>query len=138
MCSSDLVARDAEVMRDEIFGPILPVLRVDSIDDALAYVNDHDKPLALYVFGRPEVADRVLGATSSGAACINDVMTHFLVGDLPFGGVGPSGSGKYHGRSGFDLFSNRKAILARPTWFEAPMLYSPYTSRKQRIVKRLF
>lgn len=132
------VERDAEVMRDEIFGPVLPVLRVDSVDDAVGYVNDHDKPLALYVFGRDDVAERVLGTTSSGGACINDVMTHFLIGDLPFGGVGPSGHGKYHGRSGFDLFSNRKAVLARPTWFEAPMLYPPYSSWKQRIVKRAF
>ncbi len=132
------VDRDAEVMRDEIFGPILPVLRVESVDDAIGYVNAHDKPLALYVFGSDDTAEHVLASTSSGGACVNDVMTHFLIGDLPFGGVGPSGTGKYHGKAGFDLFSNQKSVVDRPTWFEAPMLYPPYTSRKEKIVRRVF
>jgi aldehyde dehydrogenase (NAD+) len=133
------VERDAAVMDEEIFGPILPVLPFDAIDEAIAIVNEGDKPLALYVFSSSDATvERVLRGTSSGGACVNDVMSHLLVPGLPFGGVGPSGSGAYHGRWGFDTFSHRKAVLERPTWFEMPVLYPPYKGWKAKLARKLF
>ncbi|HXX89876.1 MAG TPA: aldehyde dehydrogenase family protein [Acidimicrobiales bacterium] len=130
---------DAAVMGEEIFGPILPVLPVRDVDEAIAYVNGHDKPLALYVFtGSSRTADHVLRQTSSGGACVNEVVSHVLPAALPFGGVGPSGTGAYHGRWGFEEFSHRKAVMDRPTWLELAMMYAPYTALKERIVRRLF
>ncbi len=131
------VSLDAPVMTEEIFGPILPVVAVDSVDEAIEIVNSRDKPLALYVFTRSKItADRVLRSTSSGGACINDAATHLLVEALPFGGVGPSGMGAYHGRWGFETFSHRKAVLDRPAWLELPIA-APYTKWKQRLFRRL-
>lgn len=133
------VDRDAALMGEEIFGPILPVVPVDSIDDAIAFVNQGDKPLALYVFSSSDATvERVLRGTSSGGACVNDLMTHLLNPGLPFGGVGESGTGSYHGRWGFDTFSHRKSVLSRPTWFEMPILYPPYTGLKAKIAKKFF
>jgi aldehyde dehydrogenase (NAD+) len=133
------VDRDAAVMGDEIFGPILPVVPVDSIDDAIAVVNAGDKPLALYVFSSSDATvEKVLRGTSSGGACINDVMTHLLIPGLPFGGVGPSGHGAYHGKFGFETFSHSKSVLERPTWFEMPILYPPYAGWKAKLAKKLF
>jgi len=130
---------DAAVMGEEIFGPILPVLPVADVDEAIAYVNGHDKPLALYVFSSSSrTADAVLRRTSSGGACVNEVMSHVLAPALPFGGVGPSGFGAYHGRWGFEQFSHRKGVMVRPTWMELPILYPPYTELKERITRRLF
>ncbi|HUO49410.1 MAG TPA: aldehyde dehydrogenase family protein, partial [Acidimicrobiales bacterium] len=133
------VDADAAVMGEEIFGPILPVLPVAGVDEAVAYVNGHDKPLALYVFTNSgATADRVLRTTSSGGACVNDVVTHALVGSLPFGGVGPSGTGAYHGRWGFEQFSHRKAVHERPRWMELKALYPPYTAAKEKFLRRFF
>ena len=132
------VSRDSAVMQEEIFGPILPVLAVDDVDEAIAAVNAGDKPLALYVFGE-ENADKVLAETSSGGACVNDAMVHIGVNALPFGGVGESGYGAYHGRWGFETFSHRKAVLRRPGWFaDSPVLRPPYSGWKQAIVRKLF
>ena len=132
------VSRDSAVMQEEIFGPILPLVAVDDVDDAIAAVNAGDKPLALYVFGTDE-ADRVLEETSSGGACVNDAMVHVGVTTLPFGGVGESGHGAYHGRWGFETFSHRKAVLRRPTWLnDPPIMRPPYTRWKQAVVRKLF
>jgi aldehyde dehydrogenase (NAD+) len=133
------VTTDAAVMAEEIFGPILPVLPVADVDEAIAYVNGHDKPLALYVFSSSSrTADEVLRKTSSGGACVNEVVSHLLPTALPFGGVGPSGTGAYHGRWGFEQFSHRKAVMERPVWMEMAMMYPPYTTLKERITRRLF
>lgn len=133
------VERDAPVMSEEIFGPILPVVPVRDIDSAIDHVNANDKPLALYAFTRSnKTAERILDRTSSGGACVNDVMTHLLAPQLPFGGVGPSGHGAYHGRWGLEQFSHRKAVLDRPEWFEMPILYPPYGGWKAKIARRLF
>lgn len=130
---------DAPAMQEEIFGPVLPVLAVDDVDEAIRFVNDRPTPLALYVFSRsPSTAERVVGSTASGGVCVNDALTHVLVPTLPFGGVGPSGTGAYHGRFGYELFSHRRAVLTRPTWFEMPTMYAPYTAWKERVNRKLF
>ncbi|XP_003744881.1 aldehyde dehydrogenase, dimeric NADP-preferring-like [Galendromus occidentalis] len=102
------------VMQEELFGPILPVLRVKNLDEAISFINARDKPLAAYVFAAHEsIVSRFLNETSSGSACVNDVMVHLSVEGLPFGGVGSSGIGRYHGKHSFDCFSNKKAVLQR-------------------------
>ena len=132
------VSRDSAVMQEEIFGPILPVVTVDDVDDAIAAVNAGDKPLALYVFGDENV-DKVLAETSSGGACVNDAMVQVGVNELPFGGVGGSGYGAYHGKWGFETFSHAKAVLRRPAWLaDAPIMRPPFSGWKQAIVKKLY
>ena len=108
------VSPDAAVMAEEIFGPILPVITVDNVDEAVSFVNDRPHPLALYVFTEdPPTAERVIERTRSGGVSINHTMVHLGVPDLPFGGVGASGIGAYHGEAGFDRFSHRRAVLAK-------------------------
>jgi aldehyde dehydrogenase (NAD+) len=128
---------DSPVMRDEIFGPILPVITVESVDDAIAFVNAREKPLALYVFsGSDDTADRVIETTSSGGVCVNHTLMHITPQSLPFGGVGPSGMGAYHGKAGFDVFSHEKSVLKKPTKLDPPILYPPYTSLKTKLIKK--
>jgi aldehyde dehydrogenase (NAD+) len=132
------VSLDSPVMADEIFGPILPVIPVPSIERAIDIVTSRDKPLALYVFSNDaERANRVISRTSSGGACVNDCVMHLGVPDLPFGGVGPSGMGAYHGRASFDAFSHMKSVLHKPFYLDAPLRYPPYTEEKMKWVKRL-
>lgn len=124
-------------MAEEIFGPILPVLTVSDVDEAIRFVNDRDRPLALYVFAESEeVQLRVLEGTSSGGVCVNATVLHVAVPTLPFGGVGASGMGAYHGRTGFDTFSHRKSVLTRPTRMDPKLAYPPYTKIKERLVRR--
>ena len=105
------VTEDMKVMQDEIFGPILPVMTYASIDEAIDYVNDHDRPLGLYYFGGDKSEeDKVLSRTVSGGVTVNDVLFHNAMEDLPFGGVGPSGMGNYHGADGFKTFSHMRAV----------------------------
>lgn len=134
------VSRDAAVMGDEIFGPVLPVLAFDDVAEVTDAITAGDKPLALYLFtGSDETVEQVLGTTSSGGVCVNDAMTHLLVPTLPFGGVGDSGYGAYHGRWGFETFSHRKSVYARPTWFRDPPLFNPPFPRwKARLTRRVF
>jgi len=132
------VAPDSPAMQDEIFGPILPVLTVPDVDAAISFVNARPKPLALYVFTRrKEVEDRVVAETSSGGACVNATIWHIANPGLPFGGVGPSGMGAYHGRGSFETFSHRKGVVSKSTSIDPKMAYPPYTRIKQAIVKRL-
>ena len=131
------VAPDSPAMQDEIFGPVLPVLTVDSVDEAINFVNQRDKPLALYVFsGSSEAQDRVLNQTSSGGACVNATMFHVAVPSLPFGGVGPSGQGAYHGRSTFETFSHAKSVLRKRARPDPALAYPPYTERKDKLLRR--
>jgi aldehyde dehydrogenase (NAD+) len=131
------VTPDAPVMREEIFGPVLPILPVADVDEAIKFVNERDRPLALYVFsGSSATQDRVLGRTASGGAGINATVLQVAVPDLPFGGVGASGIGAYHGRAGFETFSHRKGVLAKSTRVDPAFAYPPYTKRKQRILRR--
>jgi aldehyde dehydrogenase (NAD+) len=131
------VKPDADVMTDEIFGPILPVLTVDDVDEAIRFVNDREKPLALYAFSdSDETLDRVVANTSAGGVCLNHAVLHLAVPDLPFGGVGESGMGAYHGKAGFDTFSHRKAVLTKPTRPDPSLMYPPYTSFKKKIIRK--
>ncbi|WP_069174503.1 aldehyde dehydrogenase family protein [Streptomyces griseus] len=109
------VSPDAPVMREEIFGPVLPIITVDGLDEAIGFINDRDKPLALYAFTHsPAVRDRLLTETSSGGVGMGLPLAHLTVSDLPFGGVGESGMGNYHGRYSLETFSHRKAVLDTP------------------------
>ena len=124
-------------MQQEIFGPILPVITFDDVDEAIRFVNDRDKPLALYVFsGNDATIDRVIANTSAGGVCINHAVLQVGVGELPFGGVGPSGMGSYHGKAGFDTFTHRKSVLRKPLRPDPPIMYPPYKSWKVKLVRR--
>lgn len=133
------VPTDAPVMQEEIFGPILPMIPYDSWNDALAFVRARDKPLAAYAFGRDRGAmDRVEREISAGAFCSNDVILQQTVPDLPFGGVGASGMGAYHGRAGFDAFSHAKAVLRRPVQFDSGLRFPPHPEAKVRRLRTFF
>jgi aldehyde dehydrogenase (NAD+) len=122
----DKPANDSLLMQEEIFGPILPILEYESIEEAITYINAHNKPLALYYFGSRSEADYVLKNTSSGGACINDTILHVANKHLPFGGVGESGMGKYHGKSSFYLFSNHRSVVTSSKSIDFPLKYPPY------------
>lgn len=117
---------ESPVMQDEIFGPILPVLEFDRLDEALALLRGLPTPLALYVFTRDHSTEaRVLSETRSGGVCVNDVVSHMIGSGLPFSGLGESGMGAYHGRAGFETFSHQRSILRRATWLDTPFRYPP-------------
>ena len=129
---------NSPVMEEEIFGPILPVLEVQDADEAIQFVNQRGKPLSLYVFAEDEeVVGRVINATRSGAVCVNDTVAHSAAPNLPFGGVGESGTGKYHGEWGFREFSNAKAVLSRSTWLDPGLHYPPYTGVKTGLLRKM-
>ena len=129
---------DAGLMQEEIFGPVLPVLGVDDIEEAIAFINGREKPLALYVFTDDQAqAEDVIEATSSGGVCVNHTLFHITPPALPFGGVGASGQGRYHGKAGFEEFSNLKPVLHKPTKPEISVMYPPYTGLKSKILKNL-
>lgn len=132
------VSPDAAVMAEEIFGPVLPVLAVGGLDEAIAFVNDRPHPLALYVFsGDDDVATQVVARTRSGGVVVNHAMLHLALADLPFGGVGQSGIGAYHGRAGFDRFSHRRSVLVKPARPDLPVMYPPYKRWKEAILRRV-
>jgi acyl-CoA reductase-like NAD-dependent aldehyde dehydrogenase len=126
---------DMRIMQEEIFGPVLPVLAYNAVDDAIEYINVRDRPLALYVFEHSGArVDDILARTWSGGVTVNDTLLHFAVDDLPFGGIGPSGMGAYHGREGFDTFSHLKPVLRQSRFTGSAMLRPPYGARFRRIV----
>ncbi|WP_334179100.1 coniferyl aldehyde dehydrogenase [Pseudoxanthomonas sp.] len=119
---------DAKVMQDEIFGPILPVRTVDSLDEAIAYINAHDRPLALYPFSHERTqVETILRSTLAGGVTVNDTVLHFGINALPFGGIGPSGMGAYHGRAGFDAMSKALPVLWQPRRAGSDLLKPPYS-----------
>src|SRR5690242_12635225 len=131
------VPLESQVMQEEIFGPILPVIPVADVTEAIEFVNQRDKPLALYVFSESEaVQDRVVEETTSGGVCVNATMLHLAVPELPFGGVGPSGMGAYHGKAGFDTFSHVKSVLTKSTRLDPDLAYPPYTKLKRAVIRR--
>ncbi|HOW73043.1 MAG TPA: aldehyde dehydrogenase [Phycisphaerae bacterium] len=120
------VATDAPVMQEEIFGPILPILEFTALDEALTSLRDRSTPLALYLFtGNRAIQERVLAGTRSGGVCINDTVSHIVGHNLPFGGLGESGMGAYHGRASFDCFSHRRSVLRRSLAFDPKLRYPP-------------
>ncbi|HCF26681.1 MAG TPA: aldehyde dehydrogenase family protein, partial [Cyanobacteria bacterium UBA11049] len=134
----DRVSLESPVMQEEIFGPILPMLTFSDITEAIAIVNQRPKPLALYLFSRNKnLQQRVLHSTSSGSVCINDTVMQFAVPGLPFGGVGSSGMGKYHGKASFDTFSHYKSVLNRSLILDVKLRYAPYTKNKLQLLKRI-
>jgi aldehyde dehydrogenase (NAD+) len=122
----DNVKPEYPIMQEEIFGPILPMMTFDDIEQVIDYVNVHEKPLAFYYFGNNKSAKNVLYKTTSGGGCINDTLMHIANHNLPFGGVGNSGMGKYHGKDSFLAFSNKRAIVNSPVCFDIAMKYAPF------------
>lgn len=132
------ISFDDEIMKDEIFGPIIPVISFDDLDSVIAEVKSRPKPLACYVYAKDrKLIKKILGEISFGGGGVNESLMHFSNSNMPFGGVGYSGIGSYHGRSGFDDFSHYKGVLSKPFWFEAGLKYPPYTKRKLRFIKWL-
>ncbi|MDJ0786612.1 MAG: aldehyde dehydrogenase family protein [Myxococcota bacterium] len=131
------VSPDSDLMKDEIFGPILPVLPVDGVEEAIEFVNQREKPLALYLFtGNEEAEQEVLERTSSGGVCVNGTILHIGDPRMPFGGVGPSGMGAYHGKHTFEAFSHRKSVLTRGVRFDPKLMYPPYSERMLGLLRR--
>jgi acyl-CoA reductase-like NAD-dependent aldehyde dehydrogenase len=131
---------DSPIMQDEVFGPILPVLEIDSVEAVIDWVNERPRPLGLYVFTEDEdVAERILEATNSGDACVNDCSVHPLVPELPFGGVGNSGMGKYHGKWGYEAFTNARGVLYHSAHIDPGVKYPPYTEhgRERKLMDKL-
>ncbi|SFI71645.1 aldehyde dehydrogenase (NAD+) [Kaistella treverensis] len=134
----DNVTWDDAVMQEEIFGPILPVLTFKNFNDALSQIAAYEKPLSAYLFtDNSEEKEQFVSKISFGGGCINDVVMHLSNDHLPFGGVGNSGMGNYHGKYGFDAFSHKKAVLSRATWGEPDLKYPPYTAKKLEWIKKL-
>jgi aldehyde dehydrogenase (NAD+) len=130
----DQVTWDDPVMQEEIFGPILPVLEYTQIEEAIEQIRNKPKPLALYLFSRnPALQQHVLQSTSSGGVAINDTVMQSAVTTLPFGGVGDSGMGQYHGKAGFDTFSHAKSIVTKSFWPDLPFRYPPYGNKLDRL-----
>jgi aldehyde dehydrogenase (NAD+) len=130
---------DSPLLTEEIFGPVLPLVSVDSIDEAIAFIQARPKPLAVYLFSAGKANQRrVLDKISNGATVINHLTFHVLVHELPFGGVGNSGMGAYHGELGFQTFSHRKAVLRKPVRPDLSLIYPPYTELKQRLLRKIF
>ena len=124
------VSGNEPLMQDEIFGPLLPLIEYSDIDEAIAFVNQKPRPLALYCFSEnKKIQDKVLGETSSGGGCINDTISHIGSQELPFGGVGDSGMGAYHGKFSFDTFTHPRGILFRSNLVDIPLRYPPYRDR---------
>jgi acyl-CoA reductase-like NAD-dependent aldehyde dehydrogenase len=133
----DGVDWDTPIMQEEIFGPILPVLEYSDLSDAIAKINERPKPLALYLFSKDQQKqERVLRETSSGGVCINDTVMQVGVSELPFGGVGSSGIGSYHGKASFDTFSHQKSVLKRSFLLDLDWRYAPYQG-KLKLIKRI-
>ena len=122
----DKVSPDAPVMQEEIFGPIFPILTFRSRDEVVDFVNDREKPLAFYYFGKASDGWDIIGRTTSGGACINDTIMHIANANIPFGGVGNSGMGNYHSERSFLAFSHERALVKSPTWIDLAFRYMPY------------
>ena len=128
------ISWDDAIMQEEIFGPLLPILEYESLDDIIEIIEEKPHPLALYIFSQNQKAiKKVTELCRYGGGCINDVVVHLATPEMPFGGVGESGMGSYHGKSGFDTFSHKKSILDKKTWLDLPIRYQPY----QYICKKL-
>lgn len=126
------------VMQEEIFGPIFPILTYNSLEEAFAEITARPKPLALYLFSRDKKTQkRVLKNLSFGGGCINETLMHMVTPYMPFGGVGESGMGGYHGKWSFDTFTHYKSVLNKANWFEPPVRYAPYTKVKEQVIRWL-
>jgi aldehyde dehydrogenase (NAD+) len=132
------VTLDGRLMTEEIFGPLLPIVPVDDVGEAIAFIRSRPHPLALYVFAEDDrVIDRVVDETSAGGVTVNGTLLHLTNPNLPFGGVGESGMGAYHGMAGVRVFQHLKPVLSRGTRPDPRVAYPPYTKTKLRIIRRL-
>ncbi len=130
------VSFEDEVMKDEIFGPILPVISFTDLDESIQQVKKRSKPLACYIYAKNrKLINKLLKEVSFGGGGVNDSIVHLSNNNLPFGGVGLSGFGSYHGKVGFNTFSHYKSILHKPFWFESNLKYTPYTALKKRVIR---
>nr|CAG8500065.1 2207_t:CDS:2 [Entrophospora candida] len=135
------VSKDDKLMECEIFGPILPIMIVDDLDEAIDYINSKDIPLSLYIFTKNDKTSQYLtDKIRSGGVCINDCLMHFTVSTLPFGGLGPSGIGSYHGKKSFDTFTHERSVFASPYYLEKLMelRYPPYKDKNYKILHWIF
>lgn len=133
----DVQLTDA-IMQEEIFGPLLPLIKYQDFEEVLQYIENNEKPLSAYLFSNdPTEQKNWEQRLSFGGGCINDAIMHITNPNLPFGGVGQSGTGSYHGKAGFDTFSHFKSVFKKPNIFEVPLKYPPYTSSKMAWIKRL-
>ncbi|MBC3776046.1 coniferyl aldehyde dehydrogenase [Pseudomonas sp. SWRI99] len=133
------VSDEMTVMQDEIFGPLLPIVPYRDLEQAFAYINQRPRPLALYYFGYDKrEQQRVLHETHSGGVCLNDTLLHVAQDDMPFGGIGPSGMGHYHGHEGFLTFSKAKGVLIKQRFNAARLIYPPYGTSIQKLIQKLF
>lgn len=131
----DNVTWDDKVMQEEIFGPVMPILTFDSIDEVIEDINARAKPLALYIFAQDKsVIKKVTSRCSYGGGCVNDVVIHLATSNMGFGGVGESGMGAYHGKIGFDTFTHYKSIVDKKTWIDLPMRYQPYSKSYDKLI----
>ena len=129
---------DHEIMKEEIFGPVLPIIEYDDINNVIRIIKEHEKPLACYVFTRDKyIAKHIIKSISYGGGCINDVILQVSNHYMPFGGVGSSGTGSYHGKFGFDTFSHKKSIVWGETMIDFPIRYAPFNQVKFRILKKI-
>ena len=125
------------IMQEEIFGPVLPMVCFDELDEAIRFVRARPKPLALYLFTADRSAERqVLDSCAFGGGCINDTIIHLATTHMPFGGVGSSGMGSYHGKQSFDTFTHWRSIVKKSTWLDLPMRYHPYSEQKLRLIRK--
>ena len=136
--ASLLESSGVKAQSEEIFGPLLPIVTLDNISEAIPFVNQRAKPLALYAYTNDSVYEQdVLHDTSAGMVCINDGFMFAANSNLPFGGVGNSGMGAYHGKIGFDNFSHLKTVMKRSFFFDLDLRYPPFNSKKLNLIKRI-
>ena len=132
----DNVTSDDAVMQEEIFGPVLPIIVVENTDEAINFIKSRPKPLALYLFTSDQkVEKQFMSQVPFGGGCVNDTIIHIATTNLPFGGVGNSGMGSYHGKKTFETFSHAKSVVKKYTWLDISMRYQPYTSWKDKLVR---
>lgn len=132
------VSPESAIMQEEIFGSILPVMEFENIDNVINFINEREKPLALYYFSESSKNQKyILSKTTSGGVCINDVLMQLVNQDMPFGGVGNSGMGYYHGKYSFDTFSHKRSVLYKSTLIDVPIRYAPYSKKKLNLLKKV-
>ena len=133
---ADTLEGTSKPMGEEIFGPILPIIPYDTLDQAIDFIRQREKPLALYLFTQSrKTKERILNTCSFGGGCVNDTIIHLATHHMPFGGVGQSGMGSYHGKKSFETFSHYRSIVDKATWLDLPMRYQPYTKLNNLLVR---
>ena len=131
------VSPDSPIMQEEIFGPVLPVMTYEKLDECIRFIRSREKPLALYLFTKNRADERrILDTCSFGGGCINDTIVHLATSHMPFGGVGASGMGCYHGKQSFETFTHTRSILKKANWLDLPMRYHPYSEGKLRMIRK--